>query len=227
MPFTLDQIVPWGRTMDEYVRMFALSEADLCQRILGCGDGPASFNAEGTRQGCRIVSCDPIYGFERSALEARFQQIYHQVMTQLHQNREDYVWEYFRTPEEVGAHRMQAMSLFLADYAPGLAEGRYVDAALPHLPFTDRQFDIAVCSHFLFLYADHLSLDFHRAALRELCRIAPDVRIFPLQTLAGQPAPYVPALLDDLHTLGYTATIDPVPYEFQRGSDAMLRIWGG
>ena len=45
MPFTLDQIVPWGRSFDEYVKMFALTEADLEKRILGCGDGPASFNA--------------------------------------------------------------------------------------------------------------------------------------------------------------------------------------
>ena len=45
MTFTLDRIVPWGRTFDEYRAMFALSTTDLEGRILGCGDGPASFNA--------------------------------------------------------------------------------------------------------------------------------------------------------------------------------------
>jgi hypothetical protein len=45
MPFTLDQIVPWGRSFDEYVRMFSLTPDDLDKNILGCGDGPASFNA--------------------------------------------------------------------------------------------------------------------------------------------------------------------------------------
>jgi hypothetical protein len=27
--FTLDRVVPWGRSFDEYQRMFALTEADL------------------------------------------------------------------------------------------------------------------------------------------------------------------------------------------------------
>jgi hypothetical protein len=39
--FTLDQVVPWGRSFDEYQRMFALTGADL-GLILGCGDGPAA-----------------------------------------------------------------------------------------------------------------------------------------------------------------------------------------
>ena len=33
--FTLDQVVPWGRSFDEYRLMFALSENDLQLRILG------------------------------------------------------------------------------------------------------------------------------------------------------------------------------------------------
>ncbi len=43
MGFTLDKIVPWGRSYDEYVSMFGLTKADLGLRILGCGDGPAGF----------------------------------------------------------------------------------------------------------------------------------------------------------------------------------------
>jgi hypothetical protein len=43
--FTLDKVVPWGRSFDEYVRMFDLTPADLGKRILGCGDGPASFGS--------------------------------------------------------------------------------------------------------------------------------------------------------------------------------------
>lgn len=39
MAFTLDKVVPWGRSYDEYVAMFALSSDDLRRRILGCGDG--------------------------------------------------------------------------------------------------------------------------------------------------------------------------------------------
>ncbi len=58
--FTLDKVVPWGRSFDEYQQLFALTPADLERRILGCGDGPAAFNAEATRRGARVVSCDPL-----------------------------------------------------------------------------------------------------------------------------------------------------------------------
>jgi len=36
MGFTLEKVVPWGRSYDEYVSMFGLSEADLRLRVLGC-----------------------------------------------------------------------------------------------------------------------------------------------------------------------------------------------
>ncbi len=56
----LTEVIPWGRSFDEYRLMFALSERDLVGRILGCGDGPASFNAEATAEGHSVISCDPI-----------------------------------------------------------------------------------------------------------------------------------------------------------------------
>ena len=49
--FSLEKVVPWGRSFAEYIRMFSLTEEDLEKRILGCGDGPASFNAELTKKG--------------------------------------------------------------------------------------------------------------------------------------------------------------------------------
>ena len=42
----LREIVPWGRSFDEYHLMLGLRGADLAGRTLGRGDGPASFNAE-------------------------------------------------------------------------------------------------------------------------------------------------------------------------------------
>jgi hypothetical protein len=37
----LAEVIPWGRSFDEYRRMFALTDGDLAARVLGCGDGPA------------------------------------------------------------------------------------------------------------------------------------------------------------------------------------------
>ena len=64
MAYQLKEVVPWGKSLEEYVAMFALSEDDLAKRILGCGDGPASFNAELTKRGGTVVSIDPLYGYD-------------------------------------------------------------------------------------------------------------------------------------------------------------------
>jgi hypothetical protein len=37
----LSEVIPWGRSFEEYRRMFALTDEDLAGRILGCGNGPA------------------------------------------------------------------------------------------------------------------------------------------------------------------------------------------
>jgi hypothetical protein len=74
--FTLDAVVPWGRSFEEYRSMFALSEADLRLNILGCADGPASFNAEAMRRGFRVRSCDPLYQFTPAGIRERIDQTY-------------------------------------------------------------------------------------------------------------------------------------------------------
>ena len=48
----------------------------------------------------------------------------------------------------------------------GRADGRYVEAELPTLPFADRSFDLALCSHLLFLYSVQLGEEFHRDSPR-------------------------------------------------------------
>ena len=69
--FTLDKVVPWGRSFDEYRRMFVLTEDDLRRGVLGCADGPAGFNAEATRRGMRVTSCDPLYAFSAEQIRDR------------------------------------------------------------------------------------------------------------------------------------------------------------
>jgi hypothetical protein len=71
MAFKYHEAVPWGRPFEEYRRMFGLSDADLKLRIAGCGDGPASFNAEMFQRGCRVVSCDPIYKLSTMQIQER------------------------------------------------------------------------------------------------------------------------------------------------------------
>jgi hypothetical protein len=221
--FTLDQVVPWGRSFEEYRRMFALSEADLRLKILGCADGPASFNAESTRRGTAVVSVDPLYRLDTITIRDRIAATCDQILEQTQRNHRQFVWDTIGSVGELGRIRMQAMQAFLDDYDLGKRQGRYVDAELPSVALADRSFDLAVCSHFLFLYTEHLSEAFHRSAVLELCRLASEVRIFPILALDGRTSPYVANIA---HGLGdsWEVSLETVQYEFQRGGNQMMRV---
>ena len=225
--FTLDRVVPWGRSFDEYRRMFALTDDDLRLRIVGCGDGPASFNAEATRRGARVISCDPIYRYDAEQLRQRIADTYDEILDQARRNAAEFLWTSIPSVEALGELRMSAMNDFLVDYPTGKAEGRYIDAELPGLPFVDASFDLALCSHFLFLYSDEFPPAFHVESLVELMRVAGEVRVFPLLNMRGERSPHVAPVVEALRAAGLCADVVKVDYEFQRGGDEMLRVTRG
>ena len=205
--------------------MFALAEADLARRILGCGDGPASFNAEATRRGGRVVSVDPLYQLDAAQIRQRIDDTSAEVLEQARRNAQEFVWDAaIPDVDALKRVRMSAMTAFLDDYEQGRREGRYVVAGLPSLPFADGAFDVALCSHFLFLYSRQHDATFHIQSMRELCRVAREVRVFPLIALGGQPSPHVAAVMAALDDGSVSTKIERVPYEFQRGGNEMLRV---
>jgi len=222
--FTLDGIEPWGRSFDEYRFMFALSDMDLGLRILGCADGPASFNAVAARRGANVVSCDPLYRFSAGEIENRIAATYDKIMEQTRTNANQFVWNSISSVIELGELRMAAMRDFLSDYVAGKAQGRYLEAQLPELPFPESSFALAICSHFLFLYSEQLGEKFHLAAVREMCRVASECRIFPLLALNGMRSELVEPVLNAVRDSGFEASLEEVPYEFQRGGNQMIRI---
>jgi hypothetical protein len=60
--------------------------------------------------------------------------------------------------------------------------------------------------------------------VRELCRVAREVRIFPLLALDATPSPHIEPVSAALREAGFTVEIVPVDYEFQRGGNRMMRI---
>jgi hypothetical protein len=224
--FTLTQIVPLGRSFDEYRRMFALSDIDLGRKIVGCADGPASFNAEATQRGSEVVSCDPLYRFDGDQIRCQIEMTFPEVIEQTRKNASQFVWNEIPSIEELERCRRKAMQKFLADYDQGRLQGRYVEAELPALPFADALFDLALCSHFLFLYTDQLSEPFHVRAIVEMCRVATEVRVFPLVALDGLRSRYIDSVATQLQERGFGVSIERVPYEFQRGANEMMRIQG-
>ncbi len=224
MAFTLDKIVPWGRSFEEYCAIFSLTEKELKKRFLGCGDGPASFNCILTKSGGHVVSVDPIYNFSEDEIRSRIKKTYKEIIEQTIKNKDEFVWDHISSVEELGTVRMNAMNDFLSDFPAGMDNGRYVDASLPDLPFGKGHFDIALCSHFLFLYSEQLSEDFHFQSVKELCRISSETRIFPLLELGAKKSRHLEKIIDRLEKDGFAVSIEKVSYEFQKGGNEMLRI---
>lgn len=204
--------------------MFALSEQDLAGKILGCGDGPASFNSEATRRGGYVTSIDPIYHFTAQDIDDRIHETFDIVLQQVQDNYDDYVWDTIRSVKDLGETRMASMQMFLDDYDQGKRDRRYLPASLPEVPFEDGSFDLALCSHLLFLYSDRLSFDVHQQALESMMRVAYEVRVFPLLQLDGLRSPYLDPLWAWFQSQGWRASIERVSYEFQRGGHDMLRL---
>jgi hypothetical protein len=224
MVMKLDKVVPFGRSLDEYVKMFNLAAEDLQKDILGVGDGPASFNAEGTARGYNITSIDPIYQFEGKEIKQRFDAVVDNIIDQIIATPNNWVWSYHKNPQELKASRIKTLNTFLQDYFQGKQAGRYQAQELPHLDFADQSYDLALCSHFLFLYSEQCDRDFHVAAIAEMLRISREVRIFPLLTLMQETSPYLDFARDKFENLGYLTSITPVPYELQPNANQMLVI---
>jgi len=224
MGFFYDEVVPWGRSFDEYRRMFALTDAELELRILGCADGPASFNAVMAERGHPMVSVDPLYALSEEQIRQRIDVTFQDVIEQTEREKHRFVWREIPSVNALGEIRMRAMDRFLEDYAAGRSAGRYVSGALPDLPATG-PIDLALCSHFLFLYSRQLPLDFHIASIEAMLGVAREVRLFPLLDVDAQPSRRVEPVCTHLDANGFAHEIVRVPYEFQKGGDRMLRIW--
>ncbi|MCF6208912.1 MAG: SAM-dependent methyltransferase, partial [Ghiorsea sp.] len=143
----LENIVPWGRSLNEYKSMFSLTSSELDKKILGCGDGPASFNSELTGSRGGVVSVDPVYQFDSSQIRSRIDEVYPHIMSEMKKNMRDYIWKDIANIEDLGKTRMNAMEAFLDDYEDGKKAGRYIEASLPTLPFENKAFNLALCSH--------------------------------------------------------------------------------
>jgi hypothetical protein len=224
MTMKLEKVVPFGRSLNEYKGMFALSASDLDKAIIGVGDGPASFNAEMFALSKSVISIDPLYVFRANDIETQFDAVVDDIVAQIKATPDDWVWSYHSSPEHLKENRIRVLRRFAADYETGKAEGRYLVGELPRLDFESDRFELAVCSHFLFLYSDHFSYEFHVDSVREMLRVAAEVRIFPLMTLMREKSPYVEALVESLRTDGFAASLEKVGYELQKGGNEMLRM---
>jgi len=223
MAFELQTVVPWGRNLQEYIRMFNLSEIDKQKRIISFGDGPASFNAEMTKRGYSVTSIDPLYRFSNDEIAERIRETAETIVEQTRNNLDNFIWKEFASVDELKETRLQAMNNFLDDIEKGKIEARYINHEMPNkLSFDEKSFDLGLSSHFLILYSQ-LGLQFHVSAITEMLRLCNEIRIFPLQNLNAQKSEVLDEIIDHFEKT-YLVEIIEVPYEFQKGGNKMLII---
>ena len=222
----IDRIAFFGRTYDEYLKMFDLTEDHLRKiKVLDCPAGASSFTAEALRKGLSVTACDVLYDLSVKELVRKGCEDIRHVFERFDEVSHLYTWKYYRNKEEVIYLRHSALSLFSEDLTGGVERGNYIQARLPDLPFPDRRFDLVLSGHFLFLYGDRLDINFHISCLRELLRVSSgEVRIFPLTGLDAEPYPRLYEILRRFRSEGINATVVKVPFEFQRGANAMMKV---
>lgn len=214
----------FGRTLAEYAQFFALDLDALRGRdVLDVAAGPSSFTAEACARRIDSVAVDPFYTGPVDDLAARVEADYSRMFAQMRAKPRLFRLRSFPSFEAAEADRRLAAQRFLADYETHFAHGRYVGGALPHLPFFDRTFDLVLCAHLLFIYAERFAFEWHLTACQELVRVsAGEVRIHPLCGADGKPYSKLPALRRELRTLGIESEVVAIDYEFFLGSGSML-----
>lgn len=111
----------------------------------------------------------------------------------------------------------------IVSYAPSF------DSPKQELPFDDFTFDFALSSHYLFTAVDsHSELmhtESHIQMIRELARVANEVRIFPVVDNAGQASPLLGPVLLGLQQAHYGVEVREVPCSLYPKGNVMLRVW--
>lgn len=217
------KVPPWGRSAPEYEAFFALANVPSSARVLDCGGGPASFTAEWSRQGRFAVAADPVYQQSGDAIAADFGPTAARMLESTHRTKDRFVWNHFKSPEDVVESRRNTLKRFLSDFQSPDRMGRYVAARLPDLPFPDDAFDLVLCSHLLFLYSEELSLELHIASLREMLRVGREVRVFPLLDMEGRRSEHLDASIEALKPVARVDLLS-VPFEFRRGDSTLFRL---
>ncbi|HEY9677963.1 MAG TPA: hypothetical protein V6C76_08130 [Drouetiella sp.] len=230
--FDFNNIVFFGRCLNEYVDMFDLDLASLKGKtVLDCPSGPASFALEAASIGISVTACDPLYVRDVMTLRELVDDHSAIVYEKQKAARNLFHPELVTVPE-----RRKAMEKFLQDYVHGKLIGRYVPGVIPNLPFTSNQFDTTLSANFLFLYSDIESggmlenstfdYPFHKKALNELLRVTKhDLRIYPLQgPKNSEPHKYLAQSMSDLSDEGFKCEILPVKQRDIIGAETMLKV---
>lgn len=216
------------RSYGEYVRMFACgTELGKDESLLDVAGGASSFAAGARREGHYAVSVDPLYRLTPDEMERHGRRELEEAAGKLADLKHKFDWTYYGSPGEHTHNRLLSLELFLEDYRAHYGTDLYRIGSLPELPFADGSFSRVFCSHFLFLYAEHLTYEFHLSALLEMarvCRPGGEVRVYPLLDLGWKPYDRLDELLGELRGIGLRTELRKSELPFIPGSEQLLCI---
>lgn len=219
------KLVLWGQGVDEYREMFGLTPDEMRSRILEYGCGPSALNYQQTLESSQVVSCDPLFVLDKDTLASKSKMIFAEMADEVKKQQNQFDFTRSGTLENLLADRQKGMNQFFADYEKGKEDGRYLGVDDYHLPFPDFSFDFALSTHYLFADLDNQTVDFHLTVIRELARVAQEVRIFPLIDREGKSSELLGPVLLGLQQDKYGVEVREVPYHLFKTGNAMLRVW--
>lgn len=221
----MGNLVLWGHHLDEYQEMFDLQDNQLSGSLLEFGCGPSAVNCELKEIAQQRVSCDPLFSLDLATLKSKAALIFAEMLEEIKINQHQFDFSRDDNLNELVTKRQQGMARFFADYEQGLAERRYQPVQDINLAFADFSFDLALSSHYFFAQLDKQDQDFHLQAIKELARVAHEVRIFPLLDREGQLSPLLGPVLLGLQQANFGVEVRSIKYHLQPQGNAMLRVW--
>lgn len=214
----------WVYNLADYRQIFDLSDEDLGKRILDFPGGISSFNAEMADKGYFVVSGDPHYQLDFSAMSELAEDRFLQNEKDLSEHLNRLKFQDEPHLQAIFQSWQKSKDLFLADYEKGLHAHRYQEMHLPKLPFKDFHFELALCSDLLFHAHARGGLS-PLELMAELSRVAVEVRIFPLLDEKNTMSEAIGPLMLEYQKQDFGIEVREVPYEIKQGGNAMLRIW--
>ncbi|MFT8313081.1 MAG: hypothetical protein ABF633_02360 [Clostridium sp.] len=220
----LKDFVLIGRTFEEYYKMFDLKSLSKNEKILDAASGVSSFCAEANANGYNVTAADRVYEFNHEEIEEKCSKDLEETMKKIPAIKELYKWDFFKDIEQLKSHRKRAYRGFIKDFKLH-KEDRYISSEFPSNNFKEDQFDVSLISHFLFLYDEHMSYEFHKQIINEIIRITKkEIRIFPIANLKAQRSPFIEKFMKDKAFNNYEINIVKVNYEFIKGGNEMLVV---
>jgi hypothetical protein len=205
----------WIYNLDDYQGIFGLNAQELQKRIIDFPGRISSVNAELYAKGYYMVSADPSYQLSPEEMRAHAYQILQTGIQNLDPNQDH---------SSLIAKWRVSVETFLSDYTLGKKEGRY--KVLNHPPFhqLEHSFELLLCTDYLFNSAQSLTLSVQNI-MDELCKLANEIRIFPLPNLQSVVAAELGPIMLSLQNRNFGVEVRGVEYPERKDANAVLRVW--